>query len=501
MPCAPLTPEPTAQAEGHVYEVLVVGAGFAGVGAAIALKQMGADFRVLEKASEIGGVWRDNTYPDCGCDVPAALYSYSFAANPRWSRLFAKQAEIKAYTFDTARQFQVLDHIQLNTAMQEARWDVATGCWHLETNRGLLRARFVVMACGPMHVPTQPAIPGSETFTGKQFHSSQWDHGCELTGQRVAVIGSGASAIQFVPEIAKQVAHLTLFQRTAPWVLPKMDAPISAAWQQRFARWPWLQALLRKAIYLQFEVLNSGLRYPFFVQRLQRAGLNNIARSVKDPELRKQLTPNFALGCKRILQSNTWYRALAQPHTTVLAGVREIAGRHVIDTQGRSAEVDVLIFATGFEVANPPIAQHIFGASGQRLADQWQGSPQAYLGTMVPDCPNLFLTLGPNLYTFSSAFVMIEAQLQFIRSALITARQDRLATITVNPTQLANYSQKVQTALQRTVWNSGCASYFLDRNGRNSTNWPWTTFYMRWRLRRFRTAEFDVTHTSPPANP
>ena len=498
MPCAPLTPEPTAQAEGHVYEVVVVGAGFAGVGAAIALKQMGADFRVLEKASEIGGVWRDNTYPDCGCDVPAALYSYSFAANPRWSRLFAKQAEIKAYTFDTARQFQVLDHIQLNTAMQEARWDAATGCWHLETNRGLLRARFVVMACGPMHVPTQPAIPGSETFTGKQFHSSQWDHGCELTGQRVAVIGSGASAIQFVPEIAKQVAHLTLFQRTAPWVLPKMDAPISAAWQQRFARWPWLQALLRKALYLQFEVLNSGLRYPFFVQRLQRAGLNNIARSVKDPELRKQLTPNFALGCKRILQSNTWYRALAQPHTTVRSGVREIQGRRIIDSEGHSAEVDVLIFATGFEVANPPIAQHIVGASGQRLADLWQGSPQAYLGTMVPDCPNLFLTLGPNLYTFSSAFVMIEAQLQFIRAALTTARRENLATIAVNPRQLAHYNRQVQSALQRTVWNSGCASYFLDRHGRNSTNWPWTTLYMRWRLKRFRMAEFDVTRRLTP---
>ena len=500
MAATPSNTQATDPTGDHVYEVMVVGAGFAGVGAAIALQQMGADYRVLEKAAEIGGVWRDNTYPDCGCDVPAALYSYSFAPNPHWSRLFAKQAEIKNYTLETARQFGVLAHTQLNTAMQEARWDASMKCWQLQTSQGLYRARFVVMACGPMHIATKPDIPGLETFTGRQFHSAQWDSTCELKGQRVAVIGSGASAIQFVPEIAKQVAHLTLFQRTAPWVLPKMDAPISAAWQQRFARWPWLLSLLRKALYLQFEVLNSGLRYPFFVQRLQKAGLKNIARSVKDPVLREKLTPNFALGCKRILQSNTWYRALAQPHTTVLAGVREIAGRHVIDTQGRSAEVDVLIFATGFEVANPPIAQHIIGASGQRLADQWQGSPQAYLGTMVPDCPNLFLTLGPNLYTFSSAFVMIEAQLQFIRSALTTARQDRLATITVNPTRLANYTQKVQTALQRTVWNSGCASYFLDRNGRNSTNWPWTTFYMRWRLRRFRAAEFDVTHTLPNAS-
>ena len=497
---APLTPEPTAPTDGHVYEVVVVGAGFAGVGAAIVLKQMGADFCVLEKASEIGGVWRDNTYPDCGCDVPAALYSYSFAPNPHWSRLFAKQAEIKAYTFDTARQFQILDHIQLNTAMQEARWDAATQCWHLLTHRGLLRARFVVMACGPMHVPTKPAIPGIDTFTGTQFHSSQWDHSCDLHGQRVAVIGSGASAIQLVPEIAQQVAHLTVFQRTPPWVLPKMDAPISAAWQQRFARWPWLQALLRKALYLQFELLNSGLRYPFFVKRLQKAGLKNMERGVKDPVLRQKLTPDFVLGCKRILQSNSWYRTLAQAHTTVRSGVREIQGSSIIDSDGHRAEVDVLIFATGFEVATPPIAQHIVGASGQRLSDLWQDSPQAYLGTMVPDCPNLFLTLGPNLYTFSSAFVMIEAQLQFIRSALSTARREKLATIAVNPTQLAHYNQQVQSALKRTVWNSGCTSYFLDRHGRNSTNWPWTTFFMRWRLKRFRMAEFDVTRTLTPAS-
>ncbi len=494
----PSSAEATACADAHLFEVIVVGAGFAGVGAAIALQQMGADYLVLEKASEIGGVWRDNTYPDCGCDVPAALYSYSFAANPHWTRLFAKQAEIKDYTLNTARQFQVLERVRLNTEMHQARWDTATKCWHVQTQQGLFRARFVVMACGPMHVPTRPAIRGLETFSGRQFHSSQWDHGCDLTGQRVAVIGTGASAIQFVPEIAKKVAHLSLFQRTAPWVLAKMDAPISVAWQQRFARFPWLQAWLRKALYLQFEILNSGLRYPFFVKRLQKAGLKNMQRSVKDPALRQQLTPDFALGCKRILQSNSWYRALSQPHTTVFKGVREIEGRKITDSDGQSAEVDVLIFATGFEVANPPIGQHIIGASGQRLADQWQGSPQAYLGTMVADCPNLFLTFGPNLYTFSSAFVMIEAQLQFIRSALRTAREKQLATIAVNAAQLAHYNQQLQTALQRTVWNSGCASYFLDRNGRNSTNWPWTTFFMRWRLRRFRIAEFDVTYATPP---
>ena len=484
----------------HLYEVIVVGAGFAGIGSAIKLKQMGSDFVVLEKASEIGGVWRDNTYPDCGCDVPAAFYSYSFAPNPRWSRLFAKQEEIKTYTVDTARQFGVLDKVKLNTHMLEARWHEPQQCWHLQTNSGLFTARFVIMASGPMHVPIQPAIPGLDTFTGRQFHSSQWDHSIDLKGQRIAVIGTGASAIQFVPEIAKQVASLALFQRTATWVLPKMDSPISADWQDRFSRHPWLQALLRKALYLQFELLNSGLRFPFFVKRLQKLGLKNLERSVKDPSLRQRLTPNFALGCKRILLSNTWYRTLVQTHVTVMEGVREIQGNQIMDKEGRSAQVDVLIFATGFEVAHPPIANAIVGASGQKLTAVWQGSAQAYLGTMLPDCPNLFLTFGPNLYTFSSAFVMIEAQLQFIQSALKFARQHDLSRIDVDPARLTLYNQQVQAALQSTVWNSGCASYFLDRNGRNSTNWPWSTMFMRWRLRRFQPTEFVLARQTHSTN-
>ncbi len=481
----------------QVHEVVVVGAGFAGIGAAIQLQQMGADYVVLEKAAEIGGVWRDNTYPGCGCDVPAALYSFSFAPNPRWSRLFAKQAEIRDYTVETARQFGVLDHVRLNTHMQEARWSDTESCWHIQTNQGVFKARFVIMACGPMHVPTRPAIAGWDSFTGRHFHSSQWDHSLDLKGQRVAVIGTGASAIQFVPEIAKQVTSLSVFQRTAPWVLPKMDMAISPAWQQRFARYPRWQSVLRKLLYAQFELLNSGLRFPFFVRRLQRTGLSHIARGVKDSALRQRLTPDFALGCKRILLSNTWYRALSQAHVQVLGGVREIQGRRLIDTEGRSAEADVLIWATGFEVAHPPIAQSIVGASGQRLSERWQGSPQAYLGTMLPDCPNLFLTFGPNLYTYSSAFVILEAQLRFIRSALQFARQHPASTLTVDPDRLTHYNQQVQNALQKTVWNSGCSSYFLDGQGRNTTNWPWTTLYMRWRLRRFDPREFIVKLTPP----
>jgi cation diffusion facilitator CzcD-associated flavoprotein CzcO len=484
-------------AVNEVHEVVVVGAGFAGIGAAIQLRQAGVECLVLEKGSEIGGVWRDNTYPGCGCDVPSALYSYSFAPNPHWSRLFAKQDEIKSYTHDTAQKFGVLDRVRLGHELTEARWVEEQKTWRLQTNAGVFWARFVVMACGPMHVPVLPRIPGLDTFNGAHFHSSRWNHGFDLQGKRVAVIGSGASAIQFVPKIQPQVAQLTLFQRTAPWVLAKLDAPIAPRWQARFAKHPWLQSLFRSALYLQFELLNAGLNYPWLLKRLQTQGLKNINRSVKDADLRAKLVPDYSVGCKRILLSNTWYRALAQANVQVVPDVVSISGNTVHASDGSSCEVDAIVFATGFEVANPPIAQRIFGSSGNALASLWQGSPTAYLGTMAQDCPNLFLTFGPNLYTFSSAFVIIEAQLKFIVSAISTARKQGISRIAVDPARHAAYNHKVQAALQTTVWNSGCTSYFLDKNGRNSTNWPWTTFTMRRRLARFAVQDF-VTEPSKP---
>jgi cation diffusion facilitator CzcD-associated flavoprotein CzcO len=273
-------------------------------------------------------------------------------------------------------------------------------------------------------------------------------------------------------------------------VLPKTDLVIPHSWQRFFQNYPLAQRFLRKMLYLQFEALNTSLRYPALVTRLQAMGIRNMYRAIKDPGLRARLTPNFSLGCKRILQSNTWYRALAKPNVEVVGGIREIQGHQLISDDGCRCEIDVLIFATGFEVAVPPIAHRIIGQSGTSLHARWDGSPQAYLGTMMEDCPNLFLTLGPNLYSFASAFTMIEAQVKFIVSAISTARRQQLKTIAVDPVIHQTYNQAVQQSLQRTVWNSGCSSYFLDHHGRNSTNWPWTTFYMRSRLARFRPKEF-----------
>lgn len=483
---------PTTDPQPEQHPVIIVGAGFAGIGAAIQLQQAGVDCLVLEKAAEIGGVWRDNHYPDCGCDVPSALYSYSFAPNPRWSRFFAKQEEIKQYTVDTARKFGVLQRVRLRTELLQARWLQDAKCWELETSSGTFRAGFVVMACGPMHVPVTPNIPGLDTFTGERFHSAQWNHAYDLNGKRVAVIGSGASAIQFLPKIQPQVQRLTLFQRTAPWVLAKLDARIAPRWQGIFARFPWVQSLLRNALYLQFELLNSGLNYQWVLRKLQAAGVRNIHRGIKIPALQARVTPDFSIGCKRILLSNTWYRALAKPNVDVLGGIASIAGNMLTDREGKQCEVDAIIFATGFEVANPPIAERIVGKSGVALSTLWNGSPQAYLGTMAQDCPNLFITFGPNLYSFTSAFVIIEAQLRFIVSAIRTAHTEKLPSIEVRPERLAAFNEDVQRSLQRTVWNSGCSSYFIDKNGRNSTNWPWTTFSMRRRLSRFVPQDFLV---------
>jgi cation diffusion facilitator CzcD-associated flavoprotein CzcO len=474
----------------HIHTVIVVGAGFAGVGAAIALRKAGIDFLMLEKASEPGGVWRDNTYPDCACDIPSSFYSYSFAPNPRWSRMFARQEEIKAYCGDTVSRFGLLPHLRLNCEMHKAHWNEAEKLWQLDTSLGLLRARFVVMACGPMHVPLTPDIPGLESFTGTHFHSARWRHDLDLVDKRVAVVGSGASAIQFVPAIAPQVAQLTLFQRTAPWVLAKMDLHITEQWQSRFARFPWLQNLLRRALYLQFELLNYSLKFPRAIGRLQVAGLKNIARGIKDSDLRQKVTPNFSLGCKRILQSNTWYKTLAQPKVQVFSGIARIEGNTLVSSKGESCEADVIIWGTGFEVAEPPVAQVIFGKSGQALSTHWKGSASAYLGTMLGDCPNLFMMCGPNLYAFSSAFVMIEAQVKFILAAIRSTEAKPHASISVTPSAHQGYNQAVQLALKKTVWNSGCSSYFIDRNGNNSTNWPWTTWYMRWRLARLRPGDF-----------
>ena len=480
------------QAKAVFHETIVIGAGVSGICAAIKLRKAKVDFIVLEKAQEVGGVWRENIYPDCACDVPSALYSYSFAPNPNWSRVFASQTEIKAYTQNTVERFAIKEYIHFNRTLSKCEWLEADKCWQLETSGGVYRARFVIMACGPMHIPLIPHIKGIETFPGKTFHSATWDAEYDLSGKRVAVVGSGGSAIQFLPAIQSKTQHITLFQRTPPWVLPKVDTKISDRWRTIFKRLPFTQKLFRKILFFQFEFLNHNLKNKWFSQRLESAAVKHIARGVKDTALQKKLKPDYSLGCKRILLSNNWYRALGKDNVDVFTGISEIQGNTLIASDGANCEVDVIIYGTGFEVSDPPIGKLIYGRNGRSLSDQWAGSPSAYLGTMAEDCPNLFLTLGPNLYTYTSAFVIIEAQVKYILSAITKARKERIATITVNSEKSAKLNKDLQSALQGTVWNSGCASYFIDKTGRNSVNWPWTTMKMQRRLSKINLAEFHI---------
>jgi cation diffusion facilitator CzcD-associated flavoprotein CzcO len=478
------------------FDVLVIGAGFAGVGAAIRLTEAGFDdYAVLEKADRLGGTWRDNTYPGCGCDVPSLVYSFSFAQSPDWSRSFAGQPEIQAYLERTAEDYKVTDRIHFGTEVKNARWNDDTQRWHLDTSGGEYTARVLVAGAGPLHEPNLPDVPGLDSFEGNVFHSARWDHDYDLTGKKVAVVGTGSSAIQFVPEIQPKTERLYLFQRTAPWVLPKLDRPTSEAQKKLFRRVPALQRAARNALYTTLELVQLAQRRPRVMQRVQKVGLRYLASEVKDPELRRTLTPRFTLGCKRILLSNTYYRALQQPNAEVVPhALREVRANSVIGADGIEREVDAIIFGTGFHVTDMPIGERVHGPDGRSLADVWQGSPRAYLGTSVAGFPNLFMLIGPNTGNgHTSAIVLIEAQLDYLLGALRQMRERGLASVDLKPDVQAAYNERVQAALAGTVWNAGgCKSYYLDRNGTNSTIYPWTTIDLRRRTSQFRLDEYRV---------
>lgn len=470
------------------FSVVVVGAGPSGIGAAKVLRDEGIDFVVLEKASRLGGTWRDNTYPGCACDVPSALYSYSFAQSPEWSRAFAGQAEILAYLEHVAERFDLVRHVRFDTALVEARYSPRDRRWHLDTSRGPMSADVLVTAAGPWHEPLVPTIEGRENFSGEAFHSARWRHDVDLEGKRVAVVGSGASAVQFVPEIAKKAARLHLYQRTAQWVLPKPDVTVPAPMQGVLRAFPKAREALRGAEYAAMEAFGLGFRHPWLMEQVQRIGKAHLRRSVTDPTLRKKLTPDYTLGCKRLLMSNTYYPALTRPNVEVHAAeVTRVDGPRVHASDGTTSEVDVIVYGTGFRILDMPIAHHLKDAEGATLASRWKGSPRAYLGTTVAGLPNLFVLLGPSLGTgHSSAFTILEAQLGYMTSALRAMRRGRLATIEVRREVMDRYFDEVQRAVRRTVYvQGGCGSYYLDENGKNTFSWPWSTPALEARLARF----------------
>lgn len=485
--------------KSHV-EVVIVGGGISGIGAAIRLRELGIeDFVILEKADSLGGTWRANTYPGCACDVPSGLYSYSFAANAEWTRLFAEQPEIRDYIDSTAAAHGIDQHVHFGVEMRDARWDHEQSVWRLDTSDGSITARFLIAASGPWNESLTPDIEGLSTFDGEVFHSSQWNHDYDLTGKRVAVVGTGASAVQFVPRIVSQVSALHLYQRTAQWVLPKPDHYVPRIERSVMRHVPGAHKVLRSIEYGIMEALGFGFRNPWVLRLVQKLGSAQLRIQVRDRRLRKVLTPDYTLGCKRLLMSNTYYPALCQPNVDVHpAAVTSIRGNTVIGADGTESEVDAIIFGTGFHILDMPIATKVFDGDGRSLDEHWKGSPQAYLGSAVSGFPNAFILLGPSLGTgHTSAFMILEAQLDYVTQAIRHARTHNWQTIDVRPAVQAAFNAQVQDALGTTVYNAGgCESYFFDVNGRNSFNWPWSSGAMRRRLHDFDPNAYNNTITA-----
>ena len=483
--------------EQRHFAVLVIGAGASGLGAAIRLGQAGVDdLAVLEKAESVGGTWRDNTYPGCACDVPSALYSYSFAPNPEWTRAFAGQPEIREYLQRTADSHGITERIRFGVEVTRAQWNDRDERWELETTKGPYTARILVAGTGPWHEPLVPDLPGLDGFPGEVFHSARWNHDLDLTGKRVAVVGTGASAVQFVPEIVAKVARLHLFQRTAQWVLPKPDHYVPGLERFLLRRFPALQRALRSAEYGAMETLGLGFRHPWLLRQVQRIGLAHLRATVKDPVLRKALTPDYTLGCKRLLMSNTYYRALTKSTVDVHpTAVREVVGNRVLGEDGSAAEVDAIIFGTGFHILDMPVATRVFDGEGRSLDDHWQGSPQAYRGTTVAGFPNLYLLLGPSLGTgHTSAFMILEAQLRHTVDAVSRTLREGWSSVRVRPAAQAAFNAEVQAALPGTVYQSGgCSSYYTDVNGRNSFSWPFSTGRLRSQVGEFAEADYEFS--------
>ncbi|WUW19344.1 NAD(P)/FAD-dependent oxidoreductase [Streptomyces sp. NBC_01463] len=485
-------------------QVLIVGSGFSGIALGRALrKSKFTDFRILERGSDAGGVWQSNTYPGCRCDVPSHLYSFSFAPNPDWTSTYSPQPEIQDYLRRCLDRFGLRPHLRTGVEVEEARWDEDDQLWHVTTNTGPWTAQVLVSAVGPLTEPKLPDVPGIDRFQGKIMHSAQWDHDHDLTGERVASIGTGASAIQYVPEIADRTGTLFVFQRSAPWITPHDERPLTDTERARFRARPLRQKIERGKVYVSKELLVLGFaKHPRLMGLLQNVARKHLERQVKDRALRRSLTPDFTLGCKRIVPSNTWYPALQKPNVELVPrALREIREHSVIDSAGVDREVDTIVFGTGFHVTDIPFADKVRGRTGELLSTVWAGSPRAYLGVSVPLFPNFFMFLGPNSGLGHSSMVyMIEAQAEHVRKAIRALDISGSATIEVDRRIHDLYNAELDRKLATTVWETGgCRSFYRDANGRNATLYPDWTFAFRRQATRWKPDAYRLAPPSPSA--
>jgi cation diffusion facilitator CzcD-associated flavoprotein CzcO len=523
------------------HRIAIVGSGFAGLGAAIRLRQAGIeDFVVFERGEAVGGTWNFNTYPGCQCDIPSHLYSFSFAPNPNWSRTYSKQPEIFEYLRRCSREHGIDAHVRLRCEVTSASWDEQAQLWRIHTRtrtaaretgddvgRAIdaqtprevtreptidaqapsevtreLTAEVLIGAAGPLSQPKLPDIPGIEDFQGTIFHSAQWNHQHDLKGERVAVIGTGASSIQLVPHLQRDVAKLHLFQRTPAWVVPHRDRKTTRLERWLYRRVPALQRLVRAGVYFTRELFVPYLMHPRAGSLPERLAQRHLHAQVKDPALRAKLTPDYRIGCKRVLISNDYYPALCRPNVELVThGITAIGAKSVRSADGVEREVDTIVLGTGFHVTDMPIADWICGRNGATLAETWQGSPQAYLGSTVAGFPNMFLLVGPNMGLGHNSIVfMIEAQLNYLMDCLRVGESHRMDIFEVRESTQRAFNERVQRRLQGSVWTSGgCHSWYLDAKGRNTTIWPGFTWSYHRRTRRFVAADYKLRTRTVPA--
>lgn len=490
--------EPQSSAPHH--QVVVIGAGFSGINMAIRLKEAGiTDFVVLERADDVGGTWRDNTYPGCACDVPSVAYSYSFEQVPDWSRTFAGSAEIHSYIHHCVEKYGLRPWLRFGTGVTKAIFDDKGGIWTLTTEGGeTITARAVVSAIGGLVNPAYPDIPGLAEFKGAKFHTARWDHQYDLKGKRVAVIGTGASAIQVVPSIQPYVSSLKLFQRTPAWVIPKPDFAIRERTRQLFRRIPAAQRLLRNAIYTASEAIFAPLVIlDTPASRLfERYASRHLEKQVTDPELRRKLQPDFHIGCKRVLISNDYYPALAQPNVEVITeSIVRITETGIITADGKTHEVDCVVLATGFrlDIASAPFEVH--GLDDVKMSDLWQApGSKAYMGMAVSGIPNWFVMLGPNTGPgHTSVLVYTEAQAGYILQALRTLLERNLRYLNVRRVEQDAWHRKIQSRMKYTSWTSGCRSWYLDEHGENHTLYPGLASEYVLSVRTFKPEKYDAT--------
>jgi len=481
--------------EAGPLDVLIVGAGFSGLGMAIKLKQRGGfSFLVLEKADSLGGTWRDNHYPGAACDIPSNLYSFSFAQNPSWTRLYPPQSEIKAYLESCADRFGVRPHLRFGAALTRASWDDRAQLWRCETSTGdVIHARALISGMGGLHTPHLPDLAGMDSFQGTSWHSADWRHDVSLDGKRVALIGTGASAIQIAPQVAKKAAQLDLYQRTPPWIVPRRDTEVPVKTRALFKAMPLAQQMVRRLVYAVIE-----MRVLAFLHPRKDGGVGalvaraHLARQVTDEALRAKLTPNYEMGCKRVLISDNYYPTLQRPNVALISdGARSVTPGGVIDGAGRERPADVILYATGFKPMDLISSVEIIGREGRALRQEWANGPEAYLGTMTAGYPNFFTLMGPNSgLGHNSMIYMIESQFSFVLDALAQMARRGAGALEVKAAAQAAFNADLQQRLAETVWNTGCASWYLSPDGKNRALWPDFTFRFRARTKHIKPADF-----------